>query len=287
MEPLRSGSPPPKAHDNQGEHNAEESECRSLVERLGRSIILSISELGAFSSFIVRSFAALFGLRHLVSKLARAVFEMGVRCLPIIFTVGCFTGLIVGLQAYRTLVRFGSESSLGSTVALSLVNGLAPVLTALMIVGQAGSALAAELGIQRNSEQIDAIETMGVNPLGYFIAPRLIAALVVFPMHTALFDIVGLIGGHISGVILLGQPSGVYWQNVYESLKPSDVGGGVVKSLVFGFAVTAICAFEGYNTHRRSSEAGARGVSQSTTRAVVYSSIAVLALDYLITSMQR
>jgi len=237
--------------------------------------------------FIVRSFAALFGLKHLVSKLARAVFEMGVRCMPIIFTVGCFTGLIIGLQAYRTLARFGSESSLGSTVALSLVNGLAPVLAALMIVGQAGSALAAELGIQRNSEQIDAIETMGVNPLGYFIAPRLIASLVVFPMHTALFDIVGLIGGYVSGVLLLGQQSGVYWQTVHDALKPSNVGGGLVKSLIFGFAVTAICAFEGYNTHRRSSEAGARGVSQSTTRAVVYSSIAVLALDYLITSVQR
>ena len=287
MEPLRPGSPPPKAHDNKGEVAVKEPECLSLIERFGRHIILAVNELGDFSVFIVRSFAALFGLKHLVSKLARAVFEMGVRCMPIIFTVGCFTGLIIGLQAYRTLARFGSESSLGSTVALSLVNGLAPVLAALMIVGQAGSALAAELGIQRNSEQIDAIETMGVNPLGYFIAPRLIASLVVFPMHTALFDIVGLIGGYVSGVLLLGQQSGVYWQTVHDALKPSNVGGGLVKSLIFGFAVTAICAFEGYNTHRRSSEAGARGVSQSTTRAVVYSSIAVLALDYLITSVQR
>jgi phospholipid/cholesterol/gamma-HCH transport system permease protein len=277
----------PKARDPKGEDPIEEPECLSFIEGFGRSIILSVSELGDFSSFVVQSFAALARLRHLPSKFARAIFEMGVRCMPIIFTVGCFTGLIIGLQAYRTLARFGSESSLGSTVALSLVNGLSPVLAALMIVGQAGSALAAELGIQRNSEQIDAIETMGIDPLGYFIAPRLLASLIVFPLHTALFDLVGLIGGYVSGVLLLGQQSGVYWQNVHDALKPSNVGGGLVKSLIFGFAVTAICAFEGYNTHRRSSEAGARGVSQSTTRAVVYSSIAVLALDYFITSMQR
>ncbi len=264
-----------------------EPEGLSFVEGLGKSCMLAISNLGDFSFFIVKSLVALAGLRSWLSKLIRAIFEMGVRCIPIIITVACFTGLIVGLQGYRTLARFGSESALGSTVALSLVNGLAPVLAALMVVGQSGSALAAELGIQRNSEQIDAIETMGVNPLGYFVAPRLIAALVVFPLHTAVFDVVGIVGGYLSGVLLLGQQSGVYWQNVRDALEPSNVGGGLEKSLIFGFVVTAICAFEGYNTHRRSSEAGARGVSQSTTRAVVYSSIAVLALDYLITSVQR
>jgi phospholipid/cholesterol/gamma-HCH transport system permease protein len=167
-----------------------------------------------------------------------------------------------------------------------LVNGLAPVLAALMIVGQAGSALAAELGIQRNSEQIDALGTMGVKPLGYFVGPRLVAALIVFPMHTVFFDLIGIFGGYLSGVILLGQESGVYWQSVQNGLEPSKVYGGLVKSIAFGFTVTAICAFEGFNTHRRSSEPGVRGVSESTTRAVVYSSIAVLALDYLITSVQ-
>ncbi len=287
MEPLET---PPVSREVLGggpEEASGEPECLSFVEGLGKSCILAVSNLGDFSFFIVKSLLALAGLRSWISKLVRAIFEMGVRCIPIIITVGCFTGLIVGLQGYRTLARFGSESALGSTVALSLVNGLAPVLAALMVVGQAGSALAAELGIQRNSEQIDAIETMGVNPLGYFVAPRLLAALVVFPLHTAVFDVVGIVGGFLSGVLLLGQQSGVYWQNVHDALEPSNVGGGLEKSLIFGFVVTAICAFEGYNTHRRSSEAGARGVSQSTTRAVVYSSIAVLALDYLITSVQH
>jgi phospholipid/cholesterol/gamma-HCH transport system permease protein len=160
-----------------------------MIATLGRFAIESVTELGRFSIFVLQSLASLRRLRKFSQKFSRAVFEMGVRCVPIILTVGCFTGLIVGLQGYRTLVRFGSESSLGSAVTLSLVNGLAPVLAALMIVGQAGSALAAELGIQRHSEQIDALETMGVNPLGYFVGPRLVAAIIVFPLHTVFFDL--------------------------------------------------------------------------------------------------
>ena len=257
-----------------------------MIASLGRVAIDSLTELGRFSLFVGQSLCSLWGLRAFFRKLARAIFEMGVRCVPITLTVGCFTGLIVGLQGYRTLVRFGSESSLGSAVTLALVNGLAPVLAALMIVGQAGSALAAELGIQRNSEQIDALETMGVNPLGYFVGPRLVAAIVVFPLHTVFFDLIGILGGYISGVMVLGQAPGVYWQSVHAGLEPKDVSGGLLKSLAFGLTVTAICAFEGFNTHRRSSEPGVRGVSESTTRAVVYSSIAVLVLDYLITAFQ-
>ena len=257
-----------------------------MIAGLGRFTIDSVTELGRFSLFVGMSLWSLSRSRARVKKLFRAIFEMGVRCVPIILTVGCFTGLIVGLQGYRTLVRFGSEASLGSTVALSLVNGLAPVLAALMIVGQAGSALAAELGIQRNSEQIDALETMGVNPLAYFVGPRLLAAIVVFPVHTAFFDLVGVLGGYVSGVMVLGQEAGVYWQSVQSGLRLEDVGGGFLKSLAFGFIVTSICAFEGFNTHRRSTERGVRGVSESTTRAVVYSSVAVLAIDYLITSLQ-
>lgn len=257
-----------------------------MIASLGRFTIESVIELGRFSLFVSQSLWSLSRSRAVMKKLTRALFEMGVRCVPIILTVGCFTGLIVGLQGYRTLVRFGSDSSLGSMVTLSLVNGLAPVLAALMIVGQAGSALAAELGIQRNSEQIDALETMGVNPLGYFVGPRLAASFLVFPIHTALFVLVGIAGGFVSGVLVVGQEAGVYWQSVRGGLLLEDVGGGLLKSLAFGFTVTSICAFEGYNTHVRSSERGVRGVSESTTRAVVYSSIAVLALDYLITSVQ-
>ncbi|HRE08057.1 MAG TPA: ABC transporter permease [Opitutaceae bacterium] len=258
-----------------------------MLASLGRFTIESVAELGRFSLFIGRGLASLPRIRSFYRKLVRTTFEMGVRCVPIILTVGCFTGLIVGLEGYRTLARFGSEGALGSSVAVALVNGLAPVLAALMIVGQAGSALAAELGIQRNSEQIDALQTMGIEPLGYFVTPRLLAALFVFPLHTVFFNFIGLFGGFLSGVVILSQEPGVYWQSVQSGLTADDVYGGLVKSVAFGFTVTAICAYEGFNTHRRSTEPGVRGVSASTTRAVVYSSIAVLTLDYLITAIQH
>lgn len=257
-----------------------------MIAATGRFTINSIFELGRFSLFVGRSLFSLWGLRAFFSKLIRAIFEMGVRCLPIILTVGGFTGLVIGLQGYHTLSKFGSEYVLGATVGVSLTTELGPVLTALMIVGQAGSALAAELGIQRNSEQIDALETMGINPLGFFVGPRLIAALLVFPLHTVFFDLIGILGGYVTGVMLKSQEPGVYWQSVLSGVHLHDVTGGLIKAVAFGFTVTAICAFEGFNTHRRSSEPGVRGVTQSTTRAVVYSSIAVLALDYLITAVQ-
>ncbi len=256
-----------------------------MIAATGRYTIALVREWGDFALFVGRSLYSLIGLRALGGKIIRAIYEMGVRCSPIVVTVGCFTGLVLGLQGYHTLSTFGSESILGSTVALTLVRELGPVLAALMIVGQAGSALAAEIGIQRNSEQIDALNTMGVQPLGFLVGPRLIAALIVFPLHTALFDIIGIFGGFVTGVLLLHLESGVYWQNVYAGVTIHDVCGGFYKALAFGFVVTAICAFEGYNTHRKATEPGARGVSQSTTRAVVLSSIAVLAVDYVITSL--
>ena len=256
-----------------------------MIAATGRFTINLARECGAFALFVIRSLWALLTLRAFFRKLARSIYEMGVRCAPIIFTVGCFTGLVLGLQGYFTLSRLGSEYILGSTVALALIRELGPVLSALMIVGQAGSALAAEIGIQRNSEQIDALETIGVNPLGFLVGPRLIAALIVFPLHTAIFGLVGNGGGYVSGTMIMSMDGGVYWQSVYDGVGRIDVINGFKKSLAFGFIVIAICAFEGFNTHRKSAQPGARGVSESTTRAVVFSSIAVLAVDFVITSL--
>jgi phospholipid/cholesterol/gamma-HCH transport system permease protein len=212
------------------------------------------------------------------------MFEQGVRCLPVILIVGAFTGLVLGLQGYYVLNRFGSESLLGTLVSLSLVRELGPVLAALMLVGQAGSALAAELGIQRNSEQIAALETMGVDSHGYLVAPRLIAALLAFPMQTALFVCIGLWGGSASGSMLLGLEPGVYWSAVERAVEPRDVRECMIKALTFGLLTVALCAYHGYHAHRSLSGSGARAVSASTTRAVVQSSIVVLAADYVITS---
>lgn len=244
-------------------------------------MVFELGELSLFSLGAVRGF---FRQRNRLAKLALAIHEIGLRCLPIVFIVGLFTGLVMGLQLYYTLVKFGAESALGTAVALSLIRELGPVLTALMVVGQAGSALASELGIQRNDEQIDALKTMSIDPRGYLVGARLLAALICFPILTAVFDLIGIFGGYLTGSVLLNVDGGVYWNRVFESVTWADVQGGYIKALVFGFLTISICAFRGFNTHRKAAYPGVRGVSESATRAVVWSSVSVLAADYLITS---
>jgi len=255
-----------------------------MIRTLGRVTLGTVREFGELSLFGWRSFLAYGSQRHRLAKLVTAVHEIGVRCLPIVATVGLFTGLVMGLQLYYTLVKFGAESALGTAVALSLIRELGPVLTALMIVGQAGSAMASELGIQRNDEQIDALQTMSIDPHGFLVGPRLVAALICFPMLTAIFDLIGIFGGYLTGCVLLNVDGGVYWNRVFESVTWADVQGGFIKALVFGFLTMLICAYRGFNTHRKASFPGVRGVSESATRAVVWSSVSVLAADYLITS---
>jgi phospholipid/cholesterol/gamma-HCH transport system permease protein len=240
--------------------------------------------LGDFALFIARSLAAISSTRRLPSRIGRAVYEQGFRCLPVILIVGLFTGLVLGLQGYYVLNRFGSEGLLGALVSLSLVREMAPVLAALMLVGQAGSALAAELGIQRNSEQIVALDTMGIDSRGYLVTPRLLAALFVFPAQTALFVAVGLWGGSLSGSLLLGVDPGIYWSSVHRAVEAEDVRECLVKALTFGALTIGICAYQGFHAHRIRRATGARAVSAATTKAVVISSIAVLAADYVITS---
>ncbi|HAL71275.1 MAG TPA: ABC transporter permease [Verrucomicrobiales bacterium] len=255
-----------------------------MVRALGSHTLALVHGLGDFTLFTLRSFQSVFGTRRLFRRVVRAMFEQGVRCLPVILIVGLFTGLVLGLQGYYVLNRFGSESLLGALVSLSLVRELGPVLAALMLVGQAGSALAAELGIQRNTEQVAALDTIGVNSPGYLISPRLLAALVVYPMQTALFVAVGLFGGSLSGTWLLGLESGVYWSSVERAVQMQDVTECLMKAGTFGLLTIALCAYHGFNAHRCRSATGARAVSASTTRAVVQSSITVLAADYVITS---
>jgi phospholipid/cholesterol/gamma-HCH transport system permease protein len=256
-----------------------------VLSALGHSTLRIVAESGDFARFTCRGFASAVGSRRLGRRLVRAVYEQGVRCLPVVLIVGLFTGLVIGLQGYHTLNRFGSTSLLGNLVSLTLVRELAPVLSALMLVGQAGSALTAEIGIQRNSEQIDALETMGIDPYGFLVAPRLLAALIVFPVMSAFFTLIGLVGGWLSACVLLTLESGVFWSSVHRAIELQDVGQCLLKAFVFGALTVALCCHNGFNAHRRSGSTGARAVSASTTRAVVFSSIGVLAADYLITSL--
>ena len=257
---------------------------QKMVKCLGRQTLRIVSGFGDFALFTGMAFRSAVGSRRLLRRIVRAIYEQGALCLPVILIVGTFTGLVLGLQGYFVLNRFGSDGLLGALVSLSLVREMAPVLAALMLVGQAGSALAAELGIQRNSEQIVALETMGVSSHGYLVAPRLIASIFVFPLQTALFVAVGLWGGSLSGSMLLGVDSGIYWSAVERAVEFPDVRECFLKAATFGILTMSICAYHGFNAHRCRSATGARAVSASTTRAVVHSSIVVLAADYVITS---
>lgn len=255
-----------------------------MLHLIGRQTLGIVSGFGDFALFTGRSIRSVTQSRRLGRRITRAIYEQGTVCLPVILIVGIFTGLVLGLQGYHVLSRFGSEGLLGALVSLSLIREMAPVLAALMLVGQAGSALAAELGMQRNTEQIVALETMGVSSHGYLVSPRLIASLVTFPAQTALFVVVGLWGGGLSGSMLLGVDSGVYWSSVEHAVEFRDLRECFVKALVFGLVSVSICAWQGFHADRSNGASGARGVSAATTRAVVYSSITILIADYVITS---
>jgi phospholipid/cholesterol/gamma-HCH transport system permease protein len=255
-----------------------------LLQAVGQNSLATVTGLGDFAIFASRAVAAAPATRQLWRRWISAVHEQGVRCVPVIVIVGFFTGLVLGLQGYYVLARFGSAGTLGTLVSLTLVRELAPVLATLMIVGQAGSAIAAEIGIHRNSEQIDALTTMGIDPIGYLITPRLFAALLVFPILTVAFTLVGLTGGYLSGSLLLGLDSGVYWSGVHSAVRLADARECLLKAFAFGVLTIAICCHTGFTTHRRTGVSGSRAVSVSTTRAVVLASIATLAADYLITS---
>ena len=251
---------------------------------LGRVFITLIRECGAISIFFIHGFTRIFSLPLQVSKILHQVFFIGAKSILIILLVGLFTGMVLGLQGYYTLVKFGSEGVLGAAVALSLIRELGPVLTAIMIIGRAGSSITAEIGIMRISEQIDALDTMDIDPIRYLVSPRIAASLISFPLLTAIFDVIGIFGGYISGVMLLGINSGIYFNRMVSSVVMQDVTGGFIKAVVFAVIVSTICSYQGYFTHMRPGGFGARGVSLATTSAVVMSCVLVLIIDYVLTS---
>lgn len=217
-------------------------------------------------------------------KILQQMYFIGAKSLIVICLTALFTGMVLGLQGYYTLIRFGSAGFLGSAVALTLIRELGPVLTAIMVIARAGSAMTAEIGIMRISEQIDALKTMDIHPIRFLFSPRLAAALISFPLLTAIFDTVGIFGGYITGSKLLGINPGVYFARVESSVMLVDVLGGIYKSIAFAVVVAAVCCYQGYFTHTRSDGFGSKGVSQSTTSAVVQSAILVLIVDYVLTS---
>ena len=254
------------------------------VAAIGRRVLSFITDMGHMAMFFVESFFLIFAPPYSLARVVDQVHFIGRKSMFVILLTGSFTGMVLGLQGYYALVSFGSEGMLGSAVALTLIREMGPVLAAFMVIGRAGSAMAAEIGIMRISEQIDALDTMGIRPIRFLVSPRLLAALISFPLLTAVFDVVGIYGGYLTGSLLLGINPGIYFARVYSSVQMSDITGGFIKSLVFAVVVVTICCYKGYYTHKQAEGFGAKGVSLSTTSAVVLSCVLVLVTDYILTS---
>jgi phospholipid/cholesterol/gamma-HCH transport system permease protein len=251
---------------------------------IGRAAIRWVGNLGASAVFLV--LASLRTLRpKQFAKVVQQIYYIGARSMMIIMLVSFFTGMVLGLQSYHALVKFGAQGALGTLVALTLVRELGPVLTAIMIAARAGSAITAEIGIQRISEQIDALDTMRIDPLRYLISPRITASIISFPLLTALFDIIGIIGGYVSGALIMGANAGTYIYRVQASMDFKDVSDGFIKAIVFAIIVSTVCCYQGYFAHMRADGHGAKAVGLSTTSAVVISCVLILVSDYVVTSL--
>ncbi len=250
------------------------------IRLLGAQTIESVAALGRFGIFLAMA-AAYAILPPYKPRLAiRQIRLIGADSVFLITLIAWATGMVLGLQGYNTLRRFGSEAALGTVVALVLVRELGPVLAALMVTARAGSAMAAELGSMQVTEQVDALTVMAINPIQYLVSPRIVAALISFPLLTAIFDVVGIFGGYAVGVGLMGAPAASYFNGIVDNLTPHDVATGLWKSLVFGLTVAWVCCYKGYHAARM-----ATGVSQATTEAVVLSSVLILLWDYFLTSV--
>ncbi|MDZ7695982.1 MAG: ABC transporter permease [Deltaproteobacteria bacterium] len=254
------------------------------IRRLGAFTLRHLFRMGTMGLFLVRMvfYSVVPPLK--VMRLLKQIRFIGFQSLLVIFLTGGFSGMVLAFQGYYSLSRFGSEAFLGPMVGLSLIKELGPVITALMVTGRAGSAIAAEIGIMRISEQVDALELMGLNPFRYLVVPNFLAALISLPLLTAFFDVVGIFGGYIIGGKLLGVGPGTYFMEMANYVEMNDVLEGIYKSLSFGVIISWVCCFKGYYTSIFTGF-GAEGVSTATTQAVVLSSVLILVWDYFMTSL--
>lgn len=251
------------------------------VARIGRTGIAVVEALGRSTLFLLHALLGRGGLGNGFSLLVKQLFIVGVLSLPIIVVAGLFIGMVLALQGYNILVDYGSEQAVGQMVALTLLRELGPVVTGLLFAGRAGSALTAEIGNMKSTEQLSSLEMIGVDPLKYIIAPRLWAGFISMPLLAAIFSVVGIWGGAMVAVDWLGVYDGSFWANMQNSVEfREDVLNGMLKSVVFAFVVTWIAVFQGYDCDPTS-----EGISRATTRTVVYASLAVLGLDFILTAL--
>lgn len=252
----------------------------SPFRRLGAATINALWRLGFISRFFV-AIVLNSGQSLLRFHLTiREIYYAGVLSLIIIIVSGLFVGMVLGLQGYNTLARFGSADALGALVALSLLRELGPVLAALLFASRSGSAMTAEIGLMKATEQLEAMSVMAVNPIARVVAPRFWAGVISMPILAALFNVMGIFGGYLVGVEMIGLDAGTFWSQMQNNVDLHyDVINGLIKSVFFGMAVTLIAVFEGYDATPT-----AAGVSSATTRTVVTSALVILALDFVLTA---
>jgi phospholipid/cholesterol/gamma-HCH transport system permease protein len=252
-----------------------------FLQRLGATAIMATERTGRGHLFLLHVLGGFPALLPRFGMVIKQMFSVGVLSLVIIAVSGLFVGMVLALQGYNTLVDFGATESLGVMVALSLVRELGPVVAGLLFAGRAGSALTAEIGLMKATEQLSAMEMMAVDPLHRVVAPRFMAGILSMPLLAAIFSAVGVIGGYFVAVGLLGVDDGAFWSQMQAKVDlHEDIFNGVIKSVVFGFVVTWIAVFEGYDTVPTS-----EGVSRATTNTVVHGSLAVLGLDFILTAL--
>jgi phospholipid/cholesterol/gamma-HCH transport system permease protein len=251
------------------------------IQALGRIGLTFCNDIGRSGIFLVRTLLRRPRLIKSFPLLIEQLFSVGVLSFVIIVLSGLFIGMVVALQGYHTLAKFGATQELGQLIALSVVRELGPVVTALLFAGRAGSALTAEIGLMKATEQLDSMEMMGVDPLWRVISPRFWAGFISMPILAVIFSAVAIFGGYLVGVEWLGVDGGSFWSNMQASVNfHDDIVNGIIKSIVFGLVCTWIAVFQGYDTVPT-----AEGIGRATTRTVVYSSLAVLGLDFVLTAV--
>ena len=251
----------------------------SVLEELWQSLIDSLVSLGAVVRFLARLIVSVPGVLLRFDLLVAQVWNAGALSLVIIMLSGLFVGMVLGLQGFQLLQRFGSEQALGAAAAIGLVKELGPVVTALLFAGRAGTALASELGLMRTTDQLLAMEMMAVDPIKRVVAPRFLGGIIAMPLLAAIFSLVGIYGAQLIGVQIMGVDAGSFWSQMRAGVGLADIYEGIVKSCVFGVACSLIAVYEGYYATPT-----AAGVGRATTRTVVTSAVVVLFFDYLLTA---
>lgn len=252
---------------------------KQYLEHLGKKTEAFVTTTGSLGLMLFQAALYTFIPPIKFRNIFKQMEFVGVQSLFVVILTGTFTGMVLALQSFNALKRFGAESMVGPTVALSMTRELGPVLAGLMVTGRAGSAIATELGTMRVTEQIDALYTMAVNPIKFLVVPRVLAGICMFPLLTIITDFVGFFGGYMVGVKLLGINSGVYIGRTIDFVQVSDIVAGLTKSLVFGLLATLVACYYGFYT-----TGGAEGVGKSATSSVVLASVLILISDYLMSS---